>query len=66
MVARLEAIRMLLAFACFKNFKLFQMGVVITVSRSTWETKKQINGVVTNLFCVGVIGHRKGLSFNKN
>ena len=26
-VARLEAIRMLLAFACFKNFKLFQMDV---------------------------------------
>ena len=26
-VARLEAIRMLLAFACFKNFKLFQMNV---------------------------------------
>ena len=24
-VARLEAIRMLMAFACFKNFKLFQM-----------------------------------------
>ena len=26
-VARLEAIRLLLAFACFKNFKLFQMDV---------------------------------------
>lgn len=26
-VARLEAIRMLLAFACFKNFKLYQMDV---------------------------------------
>ena len=26
-IARLEAIRMLLAFACFKNFKLFQMDV---------------------------------------
>ncbi|KAG5561088.1 hypothetical protein RHGRI_004190 [Rhododendron griersonianum] len=26
-VARLEAIRMLLAFACYKNFKLFQMDV---------------------------------------
>ena len=26
-VARLEAIRMLLAFACFKNFKLFQMDL---------------------------------------
>ena len=26
-VARLESIRMLLAFACFKNFKLFQMDV---------------------------------------
>ena len=57
LVTRLKAIRMLLAFACFKNFKLFQMGVVITVSRSTWETKKQINGVATNLFCIGVIGY---------
>ena len=27
LVARLEAIRMLLAFACFKNFKLYQMDV---------------------------------------
>ena len=27
LVARLEAIRMLLAFACFKDFKLFQMNV---------------------------------------
>ena len=26
-VARLEAIRMLLVFACFKNFKLYQMDV---------------------------------------
>ena len=26
-VTRLEAIRMLLAFACFKNFKLFQMDI---------------------------------------
>ena len=26
-VARLEAIRMLLAFACYKNFKLYQMDV---------------------------------------
>ena len=26
-VARLEAIRMLLAFACFKDFKLFQIDV---------------------------------------
>ena len=26
-VARLEAIRMLLAFACFKNFKLYQIDV---------------------------------------
>ena len=29
-VARLEAIRMLLAFACFKNFKLYQMDVKST------------------------------------
>ena len=27
LVARLEAIRMTLAYACFKNFKLFQMDV---------------------------------------
>ena len=26
-VARLESIRMLLAFACFKNFTLFQMDI---------------------------------------
>ena len=26
-IARLEAIRMLLAFACYKDFKLFQMDV---------------------------------------
>ena len=26
-VARLEAIRLLLAFACFMNFKLFQMDI---------------------------------------
>ena len=26
-IARLEAIRMLLAFACFKNFKLYQMDI---------------------------------------
>ena len=38
---------------------------VITVSRSTWKTKKQINGIATNLFCIGVIGHQKGLSFYK-
>ena len=29
---------------------------VITVSRSTWKTTK-INGVATDLFCTGVIGH---------
>ena len=28
-IARLEAIRMLLAFACFKDFKLFQMDVKV-------------------------------------
>ena len=37
---------------------------VITVSRSTWKTK--YNGVATNFFCLGVIGHQKGLSFYKN
>ena len=29
---------------------------VITISRSTWMTTK-INGVATDLFCTGVIGH---------
>ena len=29
---------------------------VITASRSTWMTTK-INGVATDLFCTGVIGH---------
>ena len=29
---------------------------VIIVSRSTWKTTK-INGVATDLFCTGVIGH---------
>ena len=32
---------------------------IITVSRSTWNDKNQYNGVATNLFCLGVIGHRK-------
>ena len=40
--------------------------LVITVSRLTWNSKKQINGVATNHFCLGVIGHRKGSSFYKN
>ena len=35
------------------------MCFVITVSRSTWNDKNQCNGVATNLFCLGVIGHRK-------
>ena len=39
---------------------------VITVSRSTWNDKKRSNGVATNLFCIGVIGHRKCSSFYKN
>ena len=34
---------------------------VITVSRSTWKTKNNNNGVATNLFCLDVIGHRKRL-----
>ena len=29
LVARLEAIRMLLAYACIKDFKLFQMGAFL-------------------------------------
>ena len=39
---------------------------VITVSRSTWNDENQCNGVATNLFCLGVIGHRQCLSFYKN
>ena len=32
---------------------------VITVSRSTWNDKNQRNGVATNHFYLGVIGHLK-------
>ena len=42
------------------------MRPVITVSRSTWNDKNQCNGVATNLFCLGVIGHQKCSSFYKN
>ena len=30
---------------------------VITVSHSTWEDYQKSNGVATDLFCTGVIGH---------
>jgi regulator of extracellular matrix RemA (YlzA/DUF370 family) len=36
-VARLEAIRMFLAFACFKNFKIYQMDVKSTFLNGTLE-----------------------------
>ena len=38
---------------------------VITVSRSTWKTKNNAWSRHQS-FCIGVIGHRKGLSFYKN
>ena len=37
LVARLEAIRMFLAFACFKNFKIYQMDVKSTFLNGTLE-----------------------------
>ena len=37
---------------------------VITVSRSTWMILK-INGVTTDLFCTGVIGHPIGMILNQ-
>jgi hypothetical protein len=36
-VARLEAIRMFLAFACFRNFKIYQMDVKSTFLNGTLE-----------------------------
>ena len=36
---------------------------IITVSLSTWMTTK-INGVATDLFCTGVIGHLVGMVLN--
>ena len=41
----------------------FYMGIVITAYHSTWVASK-INGVVTDLFCTGVIDHRVGLVSN--
>ena len=38
---------------------------VITVFRSTWMTTK-INGVATDLFCTGVIGHTEGMILNQD
>ena len=36
---------------------------IITNSRSTWMTTK-LNGVATDLFCTGVIGHPIGMILN--
>ena len=40
---------------CFIG-ELLTKFIIITVSRSTWMTRK-INGVATDLFCAGVISH---------
>ena len=39
-------------------------ATVITVSRSIWMTTK-MNGVATDLFCMGVIGHPVGMILNQ-
>ena len=36
---------------------------IITIFRSTWMTTK-MNGVATDLFCTGVIGHLKYMFLN--
>jgi hypothetical protein len=41
-VARLEAIRMFLAFACFRNFKIYQMDVKSTFLNGTLEEEVYI------------------------
>jgi hypothetical protein len=41
-VARLEAIRMFLAFACFRNFKIYQMDVKSTFMNGTLEEEVYI------------------------
>ena len=41
---------------CYSMQNQSHIFIVITVSRSTWMTTK-INGVATDLFCTGVIGH---------
>jgi hypothetical protein len=41
-VARLEAIRMFLAFACFKNFKVYQMDVKSTFLNGNLEEEVYI------------------------
>jgi hypothetical protein len=41
-VARLEAIRMFLAFACFRNFKIYQMDVKSTFLNGTLEAEVYI------------------------
>jgi hypothetical protein len=42
LVSRLEAIRMFLAFACLKNFKIYQMDVKSTFLNGTLEEKVYI------------------------
>ena len=44
------------------NYIRIKIGV-ITVSRSTWMTIK-INGVATDLFCTGAIGHSESVFLN--
>ena len=48
--------------------KVLKLGmvVVITVFRSTWEAKNKSMELPPIFFCIGVIGHRKSLSFYKN
>jgi hypothetical protein len=41
-VERLEAIRMFLAFACFRNFKIYQMDVKSTFLNGTLEEEVYI------------------------
>jgi hypothetical protein len=43
LVARLEAIRMFLAFACFKNFKVYQMDVKSAFLNGNLEEKYTLN-----------------------
>ena len=43
-------------YANLKDIDNMRKYSVITASRSTWMTTK-INGVATDLFCTGVIGH---------
>ena len=46
-----------------KLSQVTEMVIVITVSHSSWMTIK-INGVATDLFCTGVIGHSRCVFLN--